>query len=157
MRVILSILLSMVVSLTFGQAFAYSYNDPCTGVLKTINVPTNGVTITYYGQINTFNQSDFQNGNFNNWSNNIYNTYGSNNPCGSIIGISTGIDIGVNPLPTGGNGGGGNGGYKSGPAVAPTAGTNGRGGGGGGRGNTTSSTGASGGSGVVIVRFASYT
>ena len=96
MRVILSILLSMVVSLTFGQTFVYSYNDPCTGVLKSINVPTNGVTITYYGQINTFNQSDFQNGNFNNWSNNIYNTYGSNNPCGSIIGISTGIDIGLN-------------------------------------------------------------
>ena len=96
MRVILSILLSMVVSLTFGQTFVYSYNDPCTGVLKTINVPTNGVTITYYGQINTFNQSDFQNGNFNTWSSNIYNTYGNNNPCGSIIGISTGIDIGLN-------------------------------------------------------------
>lgn len=71
-------------------------------------------------------------------------------------GASTGVDIGANPLPTGGNGGGGNGGYKSGPAVAPVAGTNGRGGGGGGRGNWTSLAGAAGGSGVVIVRFASY-
>jgi hypothetical protein len=72
-------------------------------------------------------------------------------------GASTGIDIGANPLPTGGSGVGGNGGYKSGPAVAPTAGTNGRGGGGGGRGNWTSSAGASGGSGKVVVRFPSYT
>jgi len=72
-------------------------------------------------------------------------------------GASSGvINIGANPLPTGGSGVGGNGGYWSGANIPPTAGTNGRGGGGGGRGVVSSTAGAAGGSGKVVVRFPSY-
>jgi hypothetical protein len=75
------------------STFTYAYSDPCTGVLKTIEVPKDGVTITYYGQINTFSQSQIQNGDFQYWAQNIYSSYGGSNPCASIIGLSSVLNI----------------------------------------------------------------
>jgi len=79
-----------------AQTFIYSYTDPCTGLLKSISVPTNGVTVTYFGEINTFNPEDFNNGTFNIWANNVFSSFGGNNPCGSTVGISTSINMAQN-------------------------------------------------------------
>ena len=79
-----------------AQTFIYSYTDPCTGLLKSISVPTNGVTVTYFGEINTFNPEDFNNGTFNVWANNVFSSFGGNNPCGSTIGISSSINMAQN-------------------------------------------------------------
>jgi hypothetical protein len=79
-----------------AQTFVYSYTDPCTGMLKSISVPTNGVTVTYFGEINTFNPEDFNNGIFNTWANNVFSSFGGNNPCGSTIGISSSVNMAQN-------------------------------------------------------------
>jgi hypothetical protein len=76
-----------------AQTFIYSYTDPCTGLIKSINVPSDGVTVTYFGQIQTFSNNDFQNGAFDTWAESIYNSFGNANPCGSVIGVSTAVDI----------------------------------------------------------------
>ena len=93
---IFAILLCIIPTLVEAQTFTYSYSDPCTGMLKTINVPTNGVTVTYFGQINTFSPADFNNGVFNNWADNVYSSFGGNNPCGSTIGITSTISMAQN-------------------------------------------------------------
>jgi hypothetical protein len=93
---IFAILLCIVPTLIKAQTYVYSYADPCTGIVKTINVPTNGVTVTYFGQMNTFSPADFTNGNFNNWANSVYSSFGGNNPCGSTIGISSSISMAQN-------------------------------------------------------------
>jgi len=79
-----------------GQTFTYSYVDPCKGTTKSIDVPTTGVTISYYGQLNTFQPADFYNGNFESWTNSVYNSFGGLNPCASIIGLPTAVDIAQN-------------------------------------------------------------
>ena len=94
MKLILSILLLFCLVTINGQTISYSYIDPCTGVLKQLNVPDNGITVTYFNQIKTFYKDDFTNGNFNSWATGVYNQFGENNPCGSTIGISNSIDIG---------------------------------------------------------------
>jgi len=79
---------------TYSQStFNYSYTDPCTGSNKTIQVPSNGITVTYYGQIHTFQPSDFYDNTFTNWSQSVYQSYGNNNPCASVIGLPTAISI----------------------------------------------------------------
>ena len=95
-NLIFAILLFIVPTLVKAQTYVYSYADPCTGIVKTINVPTNGVTVTYFGQMSTFNPADFTNGNFNNWANGVYSSFGGNNPCGSTIGISTSVSMAQN-------------------------------------------------------------
>lgn len=77
----------------FGQSFNYSYIDPCTGITKTINIPSNGITVTYYGQINTFQANDFYSGAFENWAQGVYASFGSNNPCASVVGLPTGLTV----------------------------------------------------------------
>ena len=81
---------------SYGQTFNYSYTDPCTGVIKTMQVPSNGITITYYGQVNTFQPSDFYNGGFESWAQGVYSSFGNNNPCASVVGLPTGINIAQN-------------------------------------------------------------
>jgi hypothetical protein len=82
----------MLSSVLYGQV-NYSYVDPCTGITKTITVPSNGITVTYYGQINTFQANDFYNGAFETWAQGVYGSFGGNNPCASVIGLPTGINI----------------------------------------------------------------
>ncbi len=89
----LLILISVLLSLSSYGQIAYSYTDPCTGDLKTISVPSNGITVTYYGQVNTFQSSDFYNGNFEAWAQGVYGSFGGNNPCASIVGLPTSINI----------------------------------------------------------------
>ena len=77
-----------------AQTYNYSYSDPCTGNLKTIIVPINGsVTVSYYGSIASFNQSDFTNGTFDAWTSNIFSQYGTNSPCSEIVGLGTAVNV----------------------------------------------------------------
>lgn len=78
-----------------GQ-IAYSYTDPCTGAKKTIQVPSNGVTVTYYGQIQTFQPADFYSGAFENWAQGVFSSFGSNNPCASVVGVPTAVTVAQN-------------------------------------------------------------
>ena len=94
--ILLFIFIFILTHLIKAQTFTYSYTDPCTGMLKSISVPTNGVTVTYFGEINTFNPEDFNNGTFNVWANNVFSSFGGNNPCGSTIGISSSINMAQN-------------------------------------------------------------
>lgn len=89
LSIVTALLLS---SVAFGQ-ISYSYVDPCTGVTKTISVPSSGVTVTYYGEINTFQPNDFYNGTFEAWAQGVYGSFGGNNPCASVVGLPTGINI----------------------------------------------------------------
>lgn len=77
-----------------AQSYTYSYTDPCNGLLKTLSVPINGsVAISYYGQIQSFSYTDLTNGALQAWAANVYNQYGGNNPCASIVGLPTAINV----------------------------------------------------------------
>jgi hypothetical protein len=96
MNFLRKILFFFILTLSYSasaQTYVYSYIDPCTGVLKNIDVPSDGVTVNYFGQMNTFQPNDFNNGTFNQWATNVYNSFGNNNPCGSLLGVSTVLDV----------------------------------------------------------------
>jgi hypothetical protein len=75
-----------------AQSISYSYVDPCTKEIKSINVSgLNGtlpIVMNYYGQVKTFTPTELQNGTFDSWANSVYNEYGKGNPCAQI-GIQT--------------------------------------------------------------------
>ena len=89
----LFIILFFISNVCFSQTFDYSYIDPCTGTSKTIQVPSDGITVTYYGQIHTFQPNDFNNGAFDSWANDVYGSFGSSNPCSVMVGLPTAINI----------------------------------------------------------------
>ena len=73
-----------------SQTYNYSYTDPCTGNLKTIIVPINGnLTVSYYGEIGSFGYNDFVNGAFETWAAGIFDQYGQNSPCATVVGVNT--------------------------------------------------------------------
>ena len=92
MRLIAFILLVMWSAHASGQ-ISYSYNDPCTGAKKTIQVPANGITVAYYGQVQTFQPTDFYNGGFENWAQGVFSSFGANNPCASVVGVPTAVNV----------------------------------------------------------------
>ena len=67
----LILLLSAFTSLVKAQSYIYQYVDPCTKNIKFVSVPLSGanVAVTYYGQVGTFSNADFSNGNFISWLN----------------------------------------------------------------------------------------
>lgn len=75
-----------------AQSISYSYIDPCTKQIKSINVSgLNGtlpIVMNYYGQVRSFTPTELQNGTFDAWANSVYDEYGKGNPC-SQIGIQT--------------------------------------------------------------------
>ena len=95
MKNIISILvfILVVISSANAQSFTYSYTDPCTGIKKNIAVASSGVTVSYYGQVTTFAPSDFYNGAFEAWTNNVYNSFGGINPCASVVGMPTATSV----------------------------------------------------------------
>jgi len=77
-----------------SQTYNYSYTDPCTGNLKTIIVPINGdLTVSYYGEIGSFGYNDFVNGTFETWADGIFDQYGQNSPCATVVGVNTTVTV----------------------------------------------------------------
>jgi hypothetical protein len=85
MKKLLVILSLVFTSNLFGQGFTYSYVDPCSKETKVLNVASNQlITVNYLGNISSFSQSDFLNGNFDNWINQIQ-TQAANQPCDELL------------------------------------------------------------------------
>ena len=82
-----SILFSTV---AFSQSYTYTYVDPCTKLIKTITIPANqqNIAVTYYGQVGTFSQADFNNGVFTAWMNSTA-AINSNKPCDGLVTATT--------------------------------------------------------------------
>jgi hypothetical protein len=77
-----------------AQSYTYSYTDPCNGTTKTLSVPINGtIAVSYYGQLQSFSYAELTNGALQNWAVNIYDQYGGNNPCASIVGLPTALNV----------------------------------------------------------------
>ena len=92
MKLIFSIFLLFYFTIS-AQTLTYSYIDPCTGSLKKLEVPSNGVTVTYYNQIKTFSKTEILNGGFETWASGVFNQYGQNNPCGTAVGLTGVVDV----------------------------------------------------------------
>jgi hypothetical protein len=90
MRFNLTILFLLMCSALMAQSYTYSYIEPCSGKMKTLSIPygQNNVTVNYYGNVNTFNANDFNNGIFSNWMNSIAQM-NSSQPCGEITTVLT--------------------------------------------------------------------
>ena len=90
----ISLLIALLFScVVFSQGYKQSYTDPCTGIVKSISVPADGIMVTYYGQMKTFYTNDFSNGSFESWAKNIYSSYGGMNPCGSALSVFTAMNM----------------------------------------------------------------
>ena len=71
-------------ALTSWGQYNYTYTDPCTLVRKSVYIPAGGgVTINYFGNTNTFQSLDFQNGAFDTWITQVAQI-NSSSPCQEI-------------------------------------------------------------------------
>ena len=94
MKYIIALVLGLLSFNLDAQNYVYSYTDPCTGVLKTITIPINGtVSVSYYGEVGTFNGQDFQNGVFETWANQKLAQYQNISPCAQIVGVATTVGV----------------------------------------------------------------
>ena len=73
-----------------GQSFMYNYVDPCTKEIKTIYVDMSApIVVSYYGQTQAFTYQQLQDGSFDAWMAQTYNTYKGVNPCQGLITTTT--------------------------------------------------------------------
>lgn len=78
------LLFSLFSALTSWGQYTYRYTDPCTLTSRSVYVPAGGgVAVNYFGNINTFQSLDFQNGTFDAWITQIAQM-NSSSPCESI-------------------------------------------------------------------------
>ena len=80
----ITILLSVLGFVGYGQSFQYTYTDPCTGLPNTVTIsqPLGSVTLFYAGQWNTFTQAQLQSGGYEAWVNSINASFPpGSNPC----------------------------------------------------------------------------
>jgi hypothetical protein len=62
--------------------------------LKSLSVPVNGsIAVSYYGETSSFTGTDFQNGTFENWANQVLAQYQNISPCAQIVGVSTAVNV----------------------------------------------------------------
>jgi len=85
MKGILTATFMLVSSMLYAQGFTYSYVDPCTKVLKTVQIPQgqNSITVNYFGNVRQFTSNDFSNGTFDNWVN-VISQANSSSPCDEV-------------------------------------------------------------------------
>ena len=90
MKNLLTIIILLFTTLTFAQSYEYSYVEPCSGKTKSLTIPygQSNITVNYYGNVNTFNGTDFNNGVFQNWMNTVSGS-NTSQPCGEIATILT--------------------------------------------------------------------
>ena len=68
---------------TFGQ-WSYTFTDPCTLTQQTINMgSSNSIALNYFGNVQTFTQTDFTNGTFDAWMD-LVTQANSSSPCESV-------------------------------------------------------------------------
>jgi hypothetical protein len=85
MKKTLTTLFVVLTSYLFGQGFTYSYVDPCSRQVKTLQITNNqAITVNYLGNINSFSSNDFVNGAFDNWVNQI-TAATTNQPCDELL------------------------------------------------------------------------
>jgi len=73
-----------------AQQFIYQYIDPCTKEIKTIYADMSSpIMVSYYGQTNSFTYQQLQDGTFDSWMDQTYNTYKGVNPCQGLITTTT--------------------------------------------------------------------
>ena len=75
-----------------AQTIPYTYVDPCTGVLTTVQVPTTSGTVTmfYGGQYQTFTYAQLQAGAYDQWVNSINSQFPpGTDPCAGLGGDVT--------------------------------------------------------------------
>ena len=89
-KIYLAILLFFICAGVNAQSYSYSYIEPCSGKSKTLTIPygQNNITVDYYGNVNSFNQNDFNNGVFASWMSSIAQL-NSSQPCGEITTVLT--------------------------------------------------------------------
>jgi hypothetical protein len=93
---LLVFILWFISTVCYSQSYTYSFTDPCTGIVKTVSVPNNGIPITLYGQTRTFTPSDFSSGNVELWLKSVVNSFGGSNPCATLVGTPNAINIAQN-------------------------------------------------------------
>lgn len=100
-RLLILFVLICMATATMAQSFTYSYTNPCNGNIEKIVIPagSNSVAVTYYNQIQVFNEADFSNGAFDAWANSVFDSYSQVSPCASI-GTSTVISLTQNTAMT---------------------------------------------------------
>lgn len=85
MKKILTSIFVVMSSYLFGQGFTYSYVDPCSRQVKTLQITNSqAITVNYLGNINSFSSTDFTNGTFDAWINQITAT-AANQPCDELL------------------------------------------------------------------------
>ena len=85
MKKIITTLFVVMSTVLFGQGFTYSYVDPCSRQIKTLQVTNNqAITVNYLGNINSFSSNDFINGNFDLWVNQITAAV-ADQPCDELL------------------------------------------------------------------------
>jgi hypothetical protein len=85
MKKILTALLVVTSYYLFGQGFTYSYVDPCSRQVKTLQVTNSqAITVNYLGNINSFSSTDFSNGTFDAWINQI-TAAAADQPCDELL------------------------------------------------------------------------
>ena len=68
----------------------YNYVDPCTKEIKTIYADmSTPIMVSYYGQTKAFTYQQLQDGTFDSWMAQTYNTYKGVNPCQGLITTTT--------------------------------------------------------------------
>jgi hypothetical protein len=85
MKKVLTTIFVVLSTFVFGQGFTYSYVDPCSKQIKTLQVTNNqAITVNYLGNINSFSSTDFINGNFDLWVNQITSA-AADQPCDELL------------------------------------------------------------------------
>ncbi len=80
---IITLLLFLLPIVSYGQ-WAYTFTDPCTLTQQTIQMgSSNSIALNYFGNVQTFTQSDFTNGTFDSWMD-LVTQSNSASPCQSV-------------------------------------------------------------------------
>jgi len=80
---IITLLLFLAPLVSYGQ-WSYTFTDPCTLTQQTINMgSSNSIALNYFGNVQTFTQTDFTNGTFDAWMD-LVTQANSSSPCESV-------------------------------------------------------------------------
>lgn len=89
-KIICCILFFISFNFLSAQQFTYQYIDPCTKEIKMIYADMSApILVSYYGQTKAFTYQQLQDGTFDSWMAQTYNTYKGVNPCQGLITTTT--------------------------------------------------------------------